>query len=303
MKWFLPTLLLAHTLLAQEVPPASTGTVAQLQIALDRNGFGVGFIDDKDGARTQTALADFRAARGLSLPAARQALAAEARAALRTYTLTQQDFDQLGEAPKDFLDASRVPRMAYPSIEDLLSEKFHVSPLYLHRLNSGIAAWDSSLVGHDVVVPNVGVTAARPLASRMEIDCRHFRVRAFDTNDELIASFPCSIALDPARVPTGELRVVTFAPNPNYTFDPANFPESARARAIGQKLIIPAGPRNPVGVYWLSLSAPGFGIHGTNHPETIGRRESHGCFRLTNWDVVALASLLSAGTPVKVIAP
>jgi lipoprotein-anchoring transpeptidase ErfK/SrfK len=93
------------------------------------------------------------------------------------------------------------------------------------------------------------------------------------------------------------------APHPNYTFDPANFPESARAQEIGRKLILPPGPRNPVGVYWVSLSLPGYGIHGTPHPETIGNMESHGCFRLCNWDAQALGESLILGTPVYLDAP
>jgi lipoprotein-anchoring transpeptidase ErfK/SrfK len=117
----------------------------------------------------------------------------------------------------------------------------------------------------------------------------------------LAASFPVSVAVDLTRAPTGELRLVAFAANPNYTFDPAVFVYDARAQEIGRKLLLPPGPNCPVGVYWMSLSAPGFGIHGTPHPETIGRRESHGCFRLTNWDILALSRMVTAGTPVKVI--
>jgi lipoprotein-anchoring transpeptidase ErfK/SrfK len=114
-----------------------------------------------------------------------------------------------------------------------------------------------------------------------------------------MASFPCSIAKSFSRVPAGELRIVEFAPDPNYTFDPRNFPESG----LEKKLLIPPGPNNPVGVYWMSLSHPGFGIHGTRSPETIGRQESRGCFRLTNWDVRTVARAVTATIPVRILVP
>ena len=301
MRWFWLTVLFAHAAMAQEASVGVTSSVACIQIALDRQGFGVGFIDDRDGSRTQGALKDFREARGLSARAARQALASTNLQPFATHAISQQDIDQVGRAPKDWLEASQVPRMACETLEDVLSEKYRVSPAYLRRLNPEVAAWDSNMVGRAVTVPNMGRPLKLGTAGRIEIDCSRFRLRAFDTNDHLIASFPCSVATDLARVPTGELKVVLFAPNPDYTFDPAIFPESPRAREIGRRLIIPKGPRNPVGEYWLGLSAPGFGIHGTNHPETIGRRESHGCFRLTNWDIATLARMVTAGTPVKAV--
>jgi lipoprotein-anchoring transpeptidase ErfK/SrfK len=90
------------------------------------------------------------------------------------------------------------------------------------------------------------------------------------------------------------------APNPNYTFDPAVFPESPEARALGRKLILPPGPNNPVGVAWIGLDKSGYGIHGTPKPEDVGRTESHGCFRLANWNAELLLKMVGVGTPVLV---
>ena len=100
----------------------------------------------------------------------------------------------------------------------------------------------------------------------------------------LLAHFPCSIAAQVEKRPVGELHVAAIAPNPNYTFDPEVFPESLEARQLNQKLILRPGPNNPVGVAWISLDKTGYGIHGTPSPEQVGRTESHGCFRLANWD-------------------
>ena len=98
----------------------------------------------------------------------------------------------------------------------------------------------------------------------------------------------------------GELHVVVVIPNPDYTFDPELFPESAEGRALGRKLVVPPGPNNPVGLAWIGLDRPGYGIHGTPEPENVGRTESHGCFRLANWDAVTLLDLAYVGMLVRV---
>ena len=76
------------------------------------------------------------------------------------------------------------------------------------------------------------------------------------------------------------------------------FPESPEAQAIGHELILPPGPNNPVGVAWIGLDKTGYGIHGTPNPEQVGRTESHGCFRLANWDAEYLSKLVWVGMPV-----
>jgi lipoprotein-anchoring transpeptidase ErfK/SrfK len=93
---------------------------------------------------------------------------------------------------------------------------------------------------------------------------------------------------------------MTIAPDPNYTFDPSLFPESAEARRLSTRLVLPPGPNNPVGVAWVGLDKPGYGIHGTPIPEQVGRTESHGCFRLTNWNAERLLQMVWVGLPVQV---
>ena len=274
---------------------------ATLQTALDRNGFGIGLIDGQAGSRTSQALHDYARSAGLSDAEARATLLADTEPATFSYVITGADLAKVGSAPLDYEEAAQVPAMACSSLDEVLLEQFHVSLLFLHRLNPAITNWTGVTAGTAVTVPNSRAESWPEVAARLEVDCSAYRIRAYDTNEALVASFPCSIARKLHKVPVGDLKLVAFAPHPNYTFDPQNFPESPRAQEIGRKLIIPPGPRNPVGVYWLSLSAPGFGMHGTPHPETIGRRESHGCFRLTNWDVTTLAKMVQAGTPVRVM--
>ncbi|MEI8139123.1 MAG: L,D-transpeptidase [bacterium] len=280
--------------------PVNLMQMATLQAALDRNGFGVGLVDGREGSKTVLALKDYAESRGVTISQARKELLANTEPATVAHTLSPAELERVGSAPADYLEASALPAMACESLEEVIAEQFHVSPTLLKLMNIGVSNWQNVAVGTQLVIPNTRADDWSIPASRLEVDCDHYRVRAFDINDSLIASFPCSIAKKLHKVPVGDLTIVSFAPNPNYTFDPANFPESPRAQEIGKKLIIPPGPNNPVGVYWLTLSANGFGMHGTPHPETIGRRESHGCFRLTNWDITTLAHMVEEGTPVTV---
>ena len=52
---------------------------------------------------------------------------------------------------------------------------------------------------------------------------------------------------------------------------------------------------------WIDLSAPSYGIHGTPNPDAISKTQSHGCVRLTNWDVMKLAGMVRRGTPVEFV--
>lgn len=279
--------------------------MAALQIALDRRGFGIGLIDGLPGVKTRQALLDFRyvTTNGVEAAVARQQLLADAAPAFVLYEVKTNDLAQVGDAPKDWEEAAELPAMDCHTLIDWLSEKFHAGPGFLRQLNPGVASWGSALAGRRICVPNVRPEELKFDVKQITIDTQCFRLRGYDAKGRMVCSFPCSIARDRAKVPAGELKVSNVAPRPNYTFDPANFPESARARQIGRKLILPPGPRNPVGVYWVSLSLPGYGIHGTPHPETIGNMESHGCFRLCNWDAHTLGQAMFLGLPVMLDAP
>ncbi len=67
-------------------------------------------------------------------------------------------------------------------------------------------------------------------------------------------------------------------------------------------VVIPPGPENPVGNRWMSLSIPGYGIHGTNVPSSIGKAASHGCIRLDRADIEDLFSRVRIGDTVELIA-
>jgi lipoprotein-anchoring transpeptidase ErfK/SrfK len=146
----------------------------------------------------------------------------------------------------------------------------------------------------------VGTVRFAKKAALLHIRLTDRVMQATDPYGELIAQFPVSIAKKVEKRPVGQLVVTVVIPDPNYTMDPDNFPESEEMQTLGRKLILPPGPNNPVGVAWIGLDRSGYGLHGTPDPEKIGRTESHGCFRLANWDARALLDIAWTGLPVVV---
>lgn len=121
-------------------------------------------------------------------------------------------------------------------------------------------------------------------------------MRAYDQGGKLLAFYPATIGSQEKPAPTGAFKVTRVAWNPDYHYDPKFAWKGVKAK---EKLTIQPGPNNPVGLVWIDLTAPSYGIHGTPEPKNIGKSESHGCVRLTNWDAVALAGLVGHGTSVK----
>jgi lipoprotein-anchoring transpeptidase ErfK/SrfK len=96
-------------------------------------------------------------------------------------------------------------------------------------------------------------------------------------------------------LPIGNWKIQGFSYNPPFHYNPRLFWD---AKASARAALLPPGPNGPVGVIWLDLSKPHYGIHGTPEPTTIGRAESHGCIRLTNWDAARLTMMVKPGMPV-----
>jgi lipoprotein-anchoring transpeptidase ErfK/SrfK len=96
-------------------------------------------------------------------------------------------------------------------------------------------------------------------------------------------------------LPIGKWKVNGVRVNPTFHYNPHLF---WNADPRDAKATIPAGPNNPVGLVWIDISKEHYGLHGTPEPSAIGRAQSHGCVRLTNWDALKLASLVKPGTRV-----
>lgn len=138
-------------------------------------------------------------------------------------------------------------------------------------------------------------SGAAPKVARIEVDKSARAVRAFDKDGQLVAFYPASIGSEEKPAPSGTFKVKGVAHNPSYHYDPKFKFKGVKAQ---HKFTVKPGPNNPVGAVWIDLTAPSYGIHGTPDPDKIGKTESHGCIRLTNWDALALAKMVHKGTQV-----
>ena len=282
--------------------PRGPTNYLEAQIALAGLGISSGSIDGVGGAQTAFALKAFQSQQGLQQTGwldrnTRKALMLK-RAPWAPYRVSAEDLLRLAPLPETWVGKSQVPGLEHETLLERLAERFQSHPALLRRLNPAVD-WVQPAEGLELTVPSVPPIAARRAGLiRIHLSGRYLRV--LDTAGELIAHFPCSIARRVEKRPVGDLQVVVTVPNPDYTWDPEVFPESPESRTVGRKLRIPPGPNNPVGVAWIGLNRTGYGIHGTPKPEDVGRTESHGCFRLANWNAELLRRMAWPGLPVRV---
>jgi lipoprotein-anchoring transpeptidase ErfK/SrfK len=238
-------------------------------------------------------------------------LKVDAETAIVKYTVTDEDLKQVGgPLPDDWnlKSASKMPKLAYETLGDALAERFHCTQALLTTLNPE-ATIDKLKAGDAIMVPNVRpftngwdwkVPANVAASSEIRVNLSEKTIRVYDKDGNQLALFHCSVAKEKAKLPARDAKVTVVAQNPEYTFDPKYWPE---VNNVTGKLRIAPGPRNPVGLMWIGLDLPGYGMHGNPKPELIGKTGSHGCFRLTNWDAIRYASFVRIGMTVKMINP
>jgi lipoprotein-anchoring transpeptidase ErfK/SrfK len=284
--------------------PRPVQNLLEAQVVLARRAISPGSIDGAIGSQTRAALAAFQRSQKLFESRAldtntRVQLTLETPL-LTDYVVTTNDLARLQPLGKTWLAKSQQSALEYETVLELVAEKAHAHPVLIQKLNPEVN-WTDVTAGTVLKIPDVNYPEPGGKAARVMIHLSERFLEAFDAETNLLAHFPCSIGARFDKRPVGELKVKAIAPNPNYTFDPAVFAESAEAQAIGRKLVLPPGPNNPVGVAWIGLDKPGYGMHGTPGPEQVGRTESHGCFRLANWDAEYLVKLVWIGFPVEVM--
>jgi lipoprotein-anchoring transpeptidase ErfK/SrfK len=252
------------------------------------------------------------------------------------YTLTDADVAGpfTADIPVTLPDQAALDALNYRSALEALAERFHSSPALLQQLNPGMTF---QAPGEKVSVPNVAV-AFRPVESSTPApratsssrggssatgtsgprgtsgartpsappvspapDVTVYVTKSTsaltieDAGGKILLHAPVTSGSTHDPLPIGTWKVNGVQRNPKFHYNPALFWD---ATAGDRKATLQPGPNNPVGIVWIDLSKPHYGIHGTPEPSKIGHVESHGCVRLTNWDADRVSQLVKPGTQV-----
>jgi lipoprotein-anchoring transpeptidase ErfK/SrfK len=287
--------------------PLPCGDYLSFQVLLDRQGFSPGEIDGKPGDNFTHAIAALQQTH--QLPATTKpdcdtwhALGGDTMdPALTTYTVTETDMKGpfAERIPDELMAQAKLPALAYRSPLEMIAERFHASPALLQRLNHSAAL----AAGREIRVPNVPRfdenekprIVADPGTITIEVSREDSALRAVKSDGSLAFFAPVTTGSEHDPLPPGMWKVTGLLWHPVFHYNPQLFWD---AKANDARATIKPGPNNPVGVAWISLDLEHYGLHGTPEPGRIGHAESHGCVRLTNWDVTRVASLVTRGTPV-----
>ncbi len=277
----------------------SKSEIVALQVFLDRAGVSPGAIDGHMGANVTKAIYAYQQMTGETLdPNNTDAILEQLRMTgglpLVSYTITPADAagPYVAEIPEDYAHKAAMSSLGYTSTTEMLAERFHMDEGFLKEINPGV---DFTVPGTVIKVVNSGEVKAGSVA-RIIADKGRKQVFAYDNAGNLIAAYPASIGSTDTPSPSGTVTVERVAFNPGYTYNPKiNFQQGANDKILN----IPPGPNGPVGTVWMALSKPTYGIHGTPEPSKIGRTQSHGCIRLTNWDATELAKMVKPGVTVE----
>ncbi|WP_275791129.1 L,D-transpeptidase family protein [Pararhizobium gei] len=284
---------------AAKITSKSSAEITALQVFLDREGFSPGVIDGKNGSNVAKAIEAWQQATGETLdPNNTDDLMERLRLSgglpITTYTITAADAagPYVASIPEDYAHKAQLPHLSFTSTTEMLGEKFHMDENYLKELNPGA---DFTVPGTTIKVIIPGEPKTGKVA-RIVADKQRKQVFAYDDAGGLLAAYPASIGSSDTPSPSGTVQVDRIALNPGYTYNPKiNFKQGENDKV----LTLQPGPNGPVGTVWIALSKPTYGIHGTPEPSKIGKTQSHGCVRLTNWDATELAKMVSVGTTVE----
>ncbi len=299
--------------------PPIDWTIMHAQVILDSLGFSPGIVDGREGQSLTAALKAFQLTRGLE-PSGE--LDRATLGALHPYRerrpITRVTIDPamlqgpfINPMPDEPEDQAKLPALGYTRPLEKLAEMFHTTPEILVELNpgGGTIAPDRAFFFPNVLpasrdyqgelkpewrqtLSDLNIDARQPAGDHVVVDKSEKVLKVFDAENRLVAQFSATMGSQHDPLPIGTWKINVVDTNPKFHYNPDLFWD---AEKDDEKAMLPPGPNGPVGVVWLDLSKEHYGIHGTPEPQTIGRTQSHGCIRLTNWDAARLALMIKPG--------
>ncbi len=305
------------------VPPGTPGspidgTIFHAQVLLDMAGFSPGVIDGRRGSSLSEAIQGFQEANGLTKNgkldgATRRALLQASRPSTIMVKLSPEQVAGpfVYPFPKDPEDQAKLPMMSYRNMLEKVAEAYHTTPRTIVALNGPQKligpgqvlrlpnvvpkSADYNVHGKDEMVPwmkLLNVDTSLPKGDHVVVDKSEGLLKVMDESDRMIAQFPVTTGSSHDPLPLGTWKATTYAYLPPFNYQPDLFWDVSNEK---DEQRLPPGPNGPVGLAWLDLTKEHYGIHGTPEPQTIGKTQSHGCLRMTNWDVLRLSQMLKPG--------
>lgn len=321
LKWMVFALVIGGIFSPAFAATVPDQRVMSAQVLLDRLGFGPGVIDGAAGSGMARALKGYQEAKGLPVSGKLDDATVKSFEPYRAMpTVIDVQLSEailegpfVGPIPAKEADQARLASLGYSDAMEKLAERYHTTPATLIALNS---PQTKLAPGVTIKVPNVippqqafredlnpawrktlwtlNVGSDQPEVAKVVVDKSDGVLRAFDGAGKLVAQFSATMGSGHDPLPIGTWKIQGRSYNPPFHFNPKLFWD---ADSGDKKALLPPGPNGPVGVVWIDLDKKHYGIHGTPRPENIGRTESHGCIRLTNWDAARLALMVKPGTP------
>ena len=304
----------------------------QTQVLLDEAGFSPGPIDGRAGSSQTKAIRGFQQANGLTVTGkldeqTKQALDRDGRPATVDVKLAAEDVGGpfTYPMPNEPEDLEKLSFLGYRNMLEKLAERYHTTPETIVALNGS----DRMIgVGQTLTLPNVvpssrdysganpkqepllaalNVEASQPRGDYVLVDKSEGTLQVYEGDfpsgtkpaGKLIAQFPVTTGSGHDPLPLGTWKATTYSFLPPFNYQPDLFWDVSDDKAERK---LPPGPNGMVGVAWLDLTKEHYGIHGTPEPQLIGKTQSHGCLRMTNWDVMRLSLMMKLGFRAKFVA-
>lgn len=273
--------------------------ILRAEVMLDRLHASPGVIDGRDGENFEHALETYEKVKGLKVGKGlndqvwAKLVSENGGPVLETYTLTADDVAGpfYPDLPSDYAQLAKLPTLGYRSPAQKIGAKFHLGETLLAALNPGV---DLGVAGGTILAT---IVAPEPIHGKLKtiiVDKATRQVIGYDAGGRILVAYPATIGSQALPSPSGTYKIRGVAHNPIYYYDPKNFLQGDNH----EKLKLPPGPNNPVGLVFMALTKPSYGLHGTPDPSKIDKTASHGCVRMTNWDALELSTLVRPGDVV-----